>query len=212
MTLGDGSNSYHGIIDDLRIYSAKLETQDITSIYGNGFGDFTKIEIIGAGQTKITALQMGDDNFESSIPVDNYLTVYKVPQEISFTAINDHSVGDFPFQLSATSTSGLPVSYATSNPSVATTIGHYVYVHGAGEVTIIARQEGNEKYEAASDQNQTFEVKYGNLFADSTPGLKLWFDATDINADSQPDNQTDFIGQNLISMWADKSGNNPYTG
>ena len=81
-------------------------------------------------------------------------------------------------------------------------------MQGAGNVTIFAKQDGNEKFDAAPDQNQSFEVNFGNLFADSTPGLKLWFDATDINADSRPDDQFDFISQDRISMWADKSGNN----
>ena len=147
------------------MYGACLADSEITSIYGNGFGDFQKIEIIGAGKTKITASQSGNDLFEAARPVDNYLTVYKVSQSIIFDPINDHSVGDFPFALNATSSSGLPVSYASSNPSVASTVGNYVYVHGAGVVTIYASQDGNEKFEKAPDQNQTFEVKYGNLFS-----------------------------------------------
>ncbi len=208
MILGDGVNAYAGIIDDLRVYGVALEPAELDSIYGDGFGDFRRIEIIGSGKTKITALQLGDDQYESSIPVDNYLTVYKVPQDIDFAPVKDHSVGDFPFLLSAGASSGLPVSFASSNPSVATTVGAYVYLHGPGEVTIVAKQAGSAKFEAAPDQNQTFQVKFGNLFADSTPGLKLWFDATDVNADSLPDDENDFIGNNQISMWADKSGNN----
>ena len=208
MTLGDDSSSFSGTVDDLRIYGTALHMSDIEEIYGSGFGDFTRIEIMGAGQTKITASQIGNENFEASIEVDNYLTVYKVPQTITLDPIKDHSVGDFPFTLSASASSGLPVYFLSSNPSVATISGNYVYVQGAGKVTIFAKQDGNEKFEAAPDQNQTFEVNFGNLFADSTPGLKLWFDATDINADSQPDQKNDFIGQERISLWADKSGNN----
>ena len=74
---------------------------DIEEIYGSGYGDFTRIEIMGAGQTKITASQIGNENFEASIEVDNYLSVYKVPQTITLDPIKDHSVGDFPFTLSA---------------------------------------------------------------------------------------------------------------
>ena len=44
-------------------------------------------------------------------------------------------------------------------------------------------------------------------FADSTPGLKLWFDATDVNGDGLPDTSDDFINGNRVSIWADKSGN-----
>ena len=208
MKLGDEINSFTGLFDDLRVYKITLDDADMANIYGSGFGDFTKIEIIGAGQTKITAMQLGDSQYEASLPFENYLTVYKVPQEISFASIKNHSVGDFPFPLTAASDSGLPVNFSSSNPAVATPVGNYLYVHGAGEVTIYASQEGNEKYDAAIDKNQSFTVNYGNLFTDSAPGLKLWFDATDVNADSQPDEVIDFIAQNKISMWADKSGNN----
>ena len=54
---------------------------------------------------------------------------------------------------------------------------------------------------------QSFQISWGNLFADSTSGLKLWFDATDINGDQVADSRDDFIFGEKISMWADKSGN-----
>ena len=95
MTIGDDSASYLGIIDDLRIYKINLNQDDVTQIYGTGFGDFTRIEIIGSGQTRITATQFGNEDFEASLPQDNYLSVYKVPQQIEFGPIKDHSVGDF---------------------------------------------------------------------------------------------------------------------
>ena len=97
MTIGDDSASYLGIIDDLRIYKTNLNQDDVTQIYGTGFGDFTRIEIIGSGQTRITATQFGNEDFEASLPQDNYLSVYKVPQQIEFGPIKDHSVGDFLF-------------------------------------------------------------------------------------------------------------------
>ena len=106
-------------------------SRQIAAIHGQAGGDFNKVEIIGAGFTKITARQTGDDYFESAVPVDNYMVVWKVPQTITFAPISDHSVGDFPFAISASANSGLPVSFTTSDPALATVTGNTVSVHGS---------------------------------------------------------------------------------
>ena len=199
--------SFNGMLDDLRLYDAPLSMVDSELIYGDGGGDFDRLRIIGAGQAKITARQAGDSSYAAALPVDNYITVVKVPQQVTFPSIADHAVGDFPFRLNAVASSGLPVSYLTSNPSLATVVGDYVYVKGAGPVTITAVQPGDERYLPALDVNQSFTITYGNLFSDSAPGLKLWFDATDVNGDQSPDESFDFINGDRVSMWVDKSGN-----
>ena len=70
-----------------------------------------------------------------------------------------------------------------------------------------AVQEGDNRYEPALSVEQSFTINWGNLFSDSTPGLRLWFDATDVNGDGQDDTEKDFISGNKVSLWADKSGN-----
>jgi len=76
------------------------------------------------------------------------------PQSITFGAIPSKSVGD-SFALAATATSGLPVSYSSSNPSVATVAGNVVTIVGAGSVEIIASQSGNSSYAPATDARQS---------------------------------------------------------
>jgi hypothetical protein len=76
------------------------------------------------------------------------------PQSITFGAIPSKSVGD-SFTLAATATSGLPVSYSSSNPSVATVAGNVVTIVGAGSVEIIASQSGNSSYAPATDARQS---------------------------------------------------------
>jgi hypothetical protein len=68
-------------------------------------------------------------------------------------------MGDAAFSLSATSTSGLVVSYSSSNTAVATVSGTTVTIVGAGTTTITANQSGNQNYNAASPVNQVLEVK-----------------------------------------------------
>ena len=196
-----------GRIDDLRVYQISLNLNDVQNIYGAGGGDFNRVELIGAGQTRIEANQKGNYAFEKALPVYNYLTVVRVPQTLDFSVIPDHSVGDFPFRLDANASSGLPVAFSSSDPALATVVGEYVYLQSAGHVTITASQEGDRRFESAPPKSQSFVIRWGNLFADSAPGLKLWFDATDVNGDAKADSANDFIFGDRISMWADKSGN-----
>jgi hypothetical protein len=78
-------------------------------------------------------------------------------QTIVFTPISNKTYGDAPFGLSATASSGLPVSFKIlSGP--ATITGNTVTVTGAGIVTVEASQEGNTSYTAAPVVMQSFNV------------------------------------------------------
>ncbi|MDA8774178.1 hypothetical protein N9N13_00495, partial [Opitutales bacterium] len=156
---------------------------------------------------KITASQDGNSIYAPALPVDNYLTVIKSPQSISFASIVDHSVGDFPFYLDANASSGLPVQFGTSDPSKATVANGRVFIQGPGSVTITAFQPGDNRFDSATSVDQNFTIGYSNLFSNSAPGLELWFDANDVNADNEADGVYDFISGERVSMWGDKSGN-----
>jgi hypothetical protein len=75
------------------------------------------------------------------------------PQTISFASIPSKTVGD-SFTLGATASSSLPVSYSSSNPSVATVAGNVVTIVGSGSVTITASQGGNPSYSPATEVSQ----------------------------------------------------------
>lgn len=78
------------------------------------------------------------------------------PQSITFGAIPSKSKGD-AFTLSATGGgSGLPVTYESLDPSVATVSGSTVTVVGTGTVQIKASQAGTASYSAATDVTQSF--------------------------------------------------------
>ena len=74
------------------------------------------------------------------------------------SALPGKRVDDGPFTLSATASSGLPVSYSSSNPGVATVSGNTVTITGAGSTTITASQGGNATYLPASSVTQTLSV------------------------------------------------------
>lgn len=76
------------------------------------------------------------------------------PQTITFGAIPSKSVGD-SFTLAATASSGLPVIYSSSIPSVATVEGNVVTIMGVGSVEITASQAGNTSFGPATEVRQS---------------------------------------------------------
>jgi len=208
LVLGSSSASFDGMIDDLRYYNSTLNLEEIGQIFNQGGGDYQTILPTGFGTTRITARQNGNLTYEKAIPVYNYLTVVKADQQIEFDPLINRSVGDFPFSLEATATSGLPIEFSVSDLALASISSNIVEIRNSGVLTITASQAGNQLYNPAEPVSQTFSIAYGNLFADSIPGLGLWLDATDINFDNSPDSQDDFVDLNKVSLWSDKSGNN----
>lgn len=79
-------------------------------------------------------------------------------QLISFPALPDKLLGDASFALPATSTSGLPISYASSDTTIATISGGVVRLRRAGTVTITATQAGDSDYLAAVPVTQTLTI------------------------------------------------------
>lgn len=78
-------------------------------------------------------------------------------QVITFNALADKSYGDSDFSLSATSDSGLPVSYSIlSGP--ASINNNTVTITGVGVVTIEASQPGDSEYKPATSVQQTFTI------------------------------------------------------
>src|SRR5688572_29131033 len=93
----------------------------------------TTVTIVSAGQAIITASQPGDNDFNSAQPVQQTLIVAKADQTITFEELPVKTYGDGMFFLSASTTSGLSISYASSNPSIASIVGNAVIINGAGE-------------------------------------------------------------------------------
>ena len=82
-------------------------------------------------------------------------------QTISFGTLADKTYGAIPFGVSASASSGLPVSFnIQSGP--ATINGNAVTITGAGMVTVRAAQGGNLDYNAAPPVDQTFTVHKAN--------------------------------------------------
>jgi surface protein len=117
----------------------------------------SNVTIIGAGSTEITASQSGNENYDAAADVIQTLVINKANQSISVEAIADKETTDAPFDVVATSTSGLAVSLSVSGP--ASISASTITLDGTeGTVTLTASQAGNDNYLAAADEVITFEV------------------------------------------------------
>ena len=110
---------------------------------GNAGGPYN-VSVAGAGITT---------------PANFSLTNLKANQTITFAALANKTFGDPDFGVSATATSGLPVSFAASaqctvtSPSPGT-----VHITGAGSCTITASQAGDANYNPATNVPQSFNI------------------------------------------------------
>jgi hypothetical protein len=109
------------------------------------------VTIVGAGTTTITASQPGNANYKPAASVNRVLTVTGLPQTIGFGNLPvGLKYGDDPFTVSATINTGLPITFRSSDPTVATVSGNVVTIVGAGQCSILAVQEGNSMYAYAA--------------------------------------------------------------
>lgn len=88
-------------------------------------------------------------------------------QTINFGALPNQSLGTAPFGLSATASSSLAVSFASTTPIVCTISGATVTLAAAGTCTIQATQAGNANYAAATPVNQNFQISDFTLTSNS---------------------------------------------
>src|SRR6185295_18406209 len=77
------------------------------------------VHLTGGGSCTITARQAGDANYNAAAEVDQSLNVARADQTITFAAMAGKTFGDPDFNLSATASSGLPLSFTgTGNCTV----------------------------------------------------------------------------------------------
>ena len=107
------------------------------------------LTVVGAGLCTITALQSGGETggvlYAASPSVTQSFTITNIAataQTITFVAPADRMATDADFDLSATASSGLAVTYTSSTPSVCTVSGVTVSMVATGTCTIVAAQAG----------------------------------------------------------------------
>src|SRR5213079_580373 len=118
------------------------------------------VHLTGARSCTITASQAGNANFNAATDVPQTFNIAKANQTITFNALANKTFGNPDFNVSATASSGLSVSFsATGNCTI---IGNTVHLTGAGACTITASQAGDANYNAATNVPQTFTIAKAN--------------------------------------------------
>jgi hypothetical protein len=119
------------------------------------------LTITGEGTVTVRASQSGNSNFNPATDSERSFDVTKSPQYVMFGALSRQVFGDAPFVLSATASSGLPVSFSVlSGPAEVS--GNILTLTGSGLVVLRASQTGDATYAPAPNVDQVLIVAPGN--------------------------------------------------
>jgi hypothetical protein len=114
--------------------------------------------VSGTGTCVVYYDQAGDTNFSAATRVTENTPATKIGQTITFGALADKTMGDPPFAVSATASSGLAVSFGSQTPTICTVAGNTVTLIATGTCTIRASQAGDSNYNTAPTVDQSFTV------------------------------------------------------
>jgi hypothetical protein len=116
------------------------------------------VTLVSAGTCTIQATQGGNSSYSPAPSVSQSFLV-QLAQIITFPTLSNQALGATPFTVSATASSGLAVSFASTTASACTVSGATVTLVALGTCSIQATQAGNATYTAATPVNQSFQVQ-----------------------------------------------------
>jgi hypothetical protein len=197
---------------------------EVATISGN------TVTIVGIGTSEITAIQAATDLYDAAEETKTLTVVAKIPQTITFPAFGVKHYGDEEFAITASSSSGLALSFASSNTDVATISGNKIKIVGVGTSTITASQSGNIEYLAASNVEKTLTVEKGSqtisfealeakilpgavveLESSSSAGLTITYTSSDTDVITVSGNKITGVAGGIATVTASQSGNDLYS-
>jgi len=183
------------------------------------------VTLVAGGSCMIQAAQAGNNDYAAATIVNQTFSVTPLPQTISFGALPNQVFGSAPFAVSATATTGLPVSFSSLTPSVCTVSGSTVTLVSGGPCTIQANQAGNADYSAAPSVNQSFTVtpesqtiNFGvppgqtvgavfNLSASASSGLTVSFTSLSMGICTVSGTTVNLLSAGTCTIQATQAGN-----
>ena len=115
----------------------------------------------GTGTCTVAFNQAGNANYNAAPQVTETTTAQKADQIITFGPLGTKSYGDAAFDVGATASSTLPVTFSSQTVGTCTVAGTTVTIVHSGLCTIRASQAGNDNYKPAPDVAQTFGINLG---------------------------------------------------
>jgi large repetitive protein len=185
------------------------------------------VTLVASGTCTLVATQPGNEMYAAAEDVIRSFQVRKVPQSITFPQPGQSPVGS-TLSPGATSSSGLPVTYTSSTPSVCSVSGGVVVMLTGGTCTLSASQPGNGMYSSAPevtrsftvtklDQSITFprpgEQRSGdslNLGGSASSGLPVTYTSSTPSVCSVTGSVVTLIGPGTCTLSASQPGNDIY--
>lgn len=156
---------------------------------GNATIDGAVLTPLDGNPVTVRASQAGNGNYQAATSQQTSGSITKLAQSIAFAPLADQPSTSAPLTLSATASSGLPVSFGVvSGPGILS--GTTLTLTGAsGTVMVRASQAGNAVYSAATPVDRSFTV--------TAVGPQVFFGLTSANdilaANISQDNQSGTI-------------------
>jgi Bacterial Ig-like domain (group 3)/MBG domain (YGX type) len=138
----------------------------------NGLGPAPTVSGLGASFNSLIITTVGDNTLSVNLPITAVgatiqpaaltasaaIDIMKQAQTITFGPLPNQPFGTASFNVSATASSGLPITFASATPTVCTVAGSTVNPISAGTCTIQATQAGNTTFAAATPVSASFTV------------------------------------------------------
>ncbi len=185
------------------------------------------VTTIAAGTCTLQATQPGNVEYKPANPVNQSFSVAQIAQTITFNGISTQAP-TATVQLSASSTSQLPVTFSTTTPSVCSISGTTLTTNTVGLCSVVAAQPGNAQYRAATSVTKSFNViqtaqtitftpiaaqtvgAVVNLTPTATSGLPVTLVSTNPVACSVSGLAVTATGAGTCTLQATQSGNSQY--
>lgn len=202
------STYYGGLLDDA-VGAIAVDAQG--SVYLTGSTTSTNLPTTAnAAQRAFGGIALYQEDLgDAFVAIISGITAVVLPgQTITFGPLNDVSAGAAPFTITATASSGLTVSFASTTPSVCTVAGTTVTIVATGTCSITASQAGSSTFAAATTVTESFTVHpAGSNGPAITPGSigPVYSSSTTI----QPGSWISIYGTNLASAPATWNGDFP---
>ncbi len=148
------------------VVSFSSQTPSVCSVTG------VSLQLLAVGTCTIAADQPGDANHLAAAQVTRSFAIRQA-QTLSFAALPARDATQGAFVLSATASSGLPVSYVSNTLAVCSVAGGTVTLVASGTCSLTATQPGNGVWAAATSVTQSFAVTAGAGAEGDVP-LPLW--------------------------------------
>lgn len=207
-------------------FSADASSAGVCSVSGSA------VSLVGRGTCTVDANQAGNATYQAAPQAQQSFGVGGAAQTITYTSTPPSGAifGASPYTVSATASSGLPVTFSIdgSSGSTCSVSGSTVTLAHAGTCTVDADQSGNGTYAAAPQAQQSFTIGQASqtisitssapnpghqktpytIIATASSGLAVTFsvDPSSAGVCSASGSTITFAGKGQCTIYADQPG------